>query len=376
MKPARRTLLATSSLVLLASVLGAGAATAGSSCHFEKATITGTRDDDRIRGTARADVIVARGGDDVIEALGGNDIVCGGRGRDVISGGPGHEGLYGGGGPDYLFGGVDRDFLSGGGGPDRLKGGKGADDLAGWTGSDRLLGGPGSDTVYFGRFGFRQRQRIVADLSKGVATGEGNDVLSGIQNLTTNQFECECRGVTFIGDEEPNILRDWGSNYATDVFKGRGGNDVLLANTGPDRFLGGAGDDRFLVGYHYDDEVDGDDVFRGGVGTDTLDYSDPYIPPSSVTVDLAAGTATGPNSQTDVVSGFENVVGTPGDDVLSGDASANHLKGRGGVDELNGREGDDYLDGGGGENRNDGGDGTDECVNPDPSEGAVNCESP
>ena len=75
----------------------------------------GTRGDDRLRGTPRADVIVALGGDDRVQAGGGNDRVCGGNGNDRLLGGPGN---------DRLFGQLGRDVLVGGPASDRLAGGR------------------------------------------------------------------------------------------------------------------------------------------------------------------------------------------------------------------------------------------------------------
>ena len=353
-------------VVLALTTFAWPAAAAPRSCRGHTATIVGSPNSDRLRGTPGRDVIVALGGNDEIHAGGGGDIVCGGRGNDLVFGGAGRDRLYGGSGKDSLLGHTGRD---------RLFGESGDDTLVGWLNSDRLAGGAGTDGAHFGTFGITQSRRIVADLAKGTARGEGKDVLVGIENLTTNQFECGCAGVTFLGDDGPNVLRDFGSNYATDIFKGRGGDDMLVANTGPDRLYGQAGDDRMIIGLHNDDETDGEDEFRGGRGTDTADYSDPYMPPGAVTVDLAAETATGPQIETDLLAGIENVIGTPGDDVLSGDAGPNRLRGGEGADELSGNGGDDHLNGGAGENTNNGGDGTDECINPDSSAGAVDCET-
>jgi len=44
------------------------------------------------------------------------------------------------------------------------------------------------------------------------------------------------------------------------------------------------------------------------------------------------------------------------------------------MDHIFGGPGSDDLDGGGGTNLNDGGDGNDHCLNPDPVDGALNCE--
>ncbi|WP_373504258.1 calcium-binding protein, partial [Aestuariivirga sp.] len=61
-----------------------------------------------------------------------------------------------------------------------------------------------------------------------------------------------------------------------------------------------------------------------------------------VTVDLAAGTATG-GFGSDTLTSIENVIGSHGNDVLRGDAGRNVLSGGSGQDTLDGREGNDVL---------------------------------
>src|SRR5215831_2516421 len=111
---------------------------------------------------------------------------------------------------------------------------------------------------------------VVVDLASGTATGEGSDLLSGIANVT-------------------------GSNYG-DTISGDANNNALS---------GGAGNDTLSGGF-------GDDVLDGGSGTDTVDYSSS---PNAVSVDLGAGSATGEGA--DTLSGLENVVGSPGADVIN-----------------------------------------------------------
>ncbi|MGH2739845.1 MAG: hypothetical protein ACRDH6_05110, partial [Actinomycetota bacterium] len=66
-------------------------------------------------------------------------------------------------------------------------------------------------------------------------------------------------------------------------------------------------------------------------------------PPSAVTVDLDAGTATG--AGTDSLTGIESASGTQLNDTLTGDAGRNRLQGLDGSDNLDGLAGDDLLDG-------------------------------
>jgi len=259
-----------------------------------------------------------------------------------------------------------------------LRGGAGSDFLAGRNGDDLLRGGSGNDTGGFGQPGADNPKRIVASLVPGTARGEGADRLLNIENLSNGQFECQCAGVTFIGDDGPNVLSDNGGSTgsADDVFRGGDGDDVLEANAGPEKLYGGPGDDRFVIGPHFDDESDGEDELHGGPGIDTADFSEPYFPPGTISVDLAAGGATGPSIEDDILTGIETVIGTPGPDDLTGDSLANSLDGGPGDDVISGREGDDVLAGGDGDDSIDGGEGLDMCTSPDAAGGAVNCESP
>ena len=88
-------------------------------CQGRAATIIGTSQNDKLKGTSRADVIAGQDGNDTIKGLRGNDRICGGNGKDKLKGGSGN---------------------------DKLQGGKGKDTLIGGPGADKLKGGPGRDT--------------------------------------------------------------------------------------------------------------------------------------------------------------------------------------------------------------------------------------
>jgi len=354
-------------------------------CFGRKPTIVGTNKRDRLRGTDARDVILAGGGNDLIKGKDGRDRICGGGGNDQIDAGKGDDRLRGDAGADVLSGQRHNDRLKGDAGADvllgqhdddRLRGGAGSDLLAGHKGDDLLRGGTGNDTGWFGHSGADSPRRIVVSLVTGTAHGEGADRLLNIENLSHGQFECDCAGVTFIGDDGPNVLSDNGSTYRDDIFRGGGGDDVLEANTGPEKLYGGPGDDRFVIGLHLDEESDGEDELHGGPGIDTADFSEPFFPPGTITVDLAAGTATGPTIEDDILAAIENVIGTPGPDELHGDSTANSLDGGPGDDVISGRDGDDVLAGGEGNDSIDGGGGFDTCTSPGTAEGAINCESP
>jgi Ca2+-binding RTX toxin-like protein len=106
--------------------------------------------DDRLLGTARAEVL---------RGFAGDDLLVGRRGRDRLFAGPGADRLRGGGGRDVLLGGAGRDRLDGGPGADLLAGGPGADVIVARDGTrDRIFCGPGRD-------------RVVADRRDRIAPG-------------------------------------------------------------------------------------------------------------------------------------------------------------------------------------------------------------
>ncbi len=89
-------------------------------CQGKVATIVGSADNDKLKGTGKADVINGVGGNDRISGLRGNDVVCGEGGNDLINGGGGRDKLDGGDGRDKLIGGPGKgDVCKGGPGKDR-----------------------------------------------------------------------------------------------------------------------------------------------------------------------------------------------------------------------------------------------------------------
>ena len=124
--------------------------------------------------------------------------------------------------------------------------------------------------------------------------------------------------------------------------------------------------------------------FEGGPGDDTMDagpperfedidlvsYEDSSAP---VTIDLAAGIATGEGN--DTLIGFEDVIGSPFADRITGNRKPNRLFGSAGDDSLIGGEGDDYLDGDSGQDSLDGGDGMDTADGGDGTDTCSNAET-
>lgn len=350
-------------------------------CFGEAATIVGTDGFDLLTGTEGPDVIVGLGGRDAIDGKGGDDRIClgaggdyddpegavGGAGKDFISGGagagrlfgnagadrlvagPGQDWLVGNNGDDTLVGGGKHDDLYGNQGDDSLKGGSGPDELTGDGGDDLLMGGRGTDAADY----YFDPNAIVADLSRGRATGMGNDRLAGIEDIFgTDQSDI------LIGNAGENVFRGF---FGDDVIRGRGGNDCLNPGSESNDIYGGKGTDFYSAtpGYYgycrqnpQEGELVSGNVFPG------------------VTVDLAAGTATKDNESTSL-HGIEGAFGTYTADKLIGDDGDNYLFGGPSNDTLQGLAGNDHLNGTGNYDTIDGGQGTDECLN---GEAVVSCE--
>ncbi len=185
-------------------------------------------------------------------------------------------------GHDVVKGGLGRDTACGGDGNDELRGQKGNDTLVGGDGRDEIVGGLGNDTLDGGK----ARDKLLGD--------RGNDtILAGA------------------------------------------GNDPIWPGPGADSVDGGGGNDTIHTGTGND----GDDSYDGGAGRDWLEHKGA----TPISINLETGSATGRGS--DTVSSIELVFGTPGNDVMVGDAADNTFWGGAGDDNLSGGPGNDLLEG-------------------------------
>jgi len=141
------------------------------------------------------------------------------------------------------------------------------------------------------------------------------DVLIGIENLIGSKFGDVLRG-------------DGGSN----LIEAGAGDDTILGSAGNDTVYGGAGNDVMHDGA-------GADHFDGGVGFDSIDFS---AWRSGAVIDLYVGFAT-VDGVRNTLRGFEQVIGTQGDDVITGSASADTIAGGRGDDVLKGGNGNDTF---------------------------------
>lgn len=176
------------------------------------AILTGTDQNDTIRGTLADDIITGRKGDDELFGLDGNDLINGRAGVDLIIGGDGN---------DRLHGGAD---------DDRMEGGRGDDRMWGDAGDDIMLGGNGSE-IMLGR--------------------DGDDELFGDQAFVDSQDE---------------------AYISNDVLIGGIGDDILHGGPGRDTMTGNHGEDVFRFDMHWRGDVPATYVPFDGVDTVITDF--------------------------------------------------------------------------------------------------------
>jgi Ca2+-binding RTX toxin-like protein len=144
------------------------------------------------------------------------------------------------------------------------------------------------------------------------------------------------------GDDQFDASPTTTTAIATHVVVCAGaGNDTLRGGMNLDRLEGDAGDDRFRAS----ETADGADVFDGGAGNDTADYSARTAP---LTLRLDDKANDGEASEFDDLR-VEHVVGGAGDDTIDGSDGADILDGGPGNDTIDGLGGDDIVNGGDGD---------------------------
>jgi Ca2+-binding RTX toxin-like protein len=199
-----------------------------------------------------------------------------------------------------LEGSAYNDELTGDGDVNSLNGGAGDDILEGLDGADKLYGGAGNDT---------------ASYENAVATAGSTGITASLGNIADNTGHA-------AGDEYFNIQNLTGSSF----------DDTLVGDGADNVFIGGAGDDVIDGGAHL------------AVG-DTVSYVNDS---AGVSASLASGTGSGAAIGNDTFSNIENLTGGSGNDVLTGDNSANILRGGEGNDTFKSGLGADDLYGGDG----------------------------
>lgn len=263
------------------------------------------------------------------------EVVTGGQLGDTMSGTNGFAVTFNGGPGDDTLTGADQN--------DTLNGDAGDDDLMGKDGDDVLSGGADDDTF----------AEETAD--------NGSDTFNGGTGIDVVDYSGRTVGVIVTMDgkaaddgedgEDDNVKGDVEDLIGTDEVDDITGNALANSITGgleDDELDGGAGDDVF----YQDADDDGDDTIAGGLGVDTVDYSD-RTDPVHATLDNTTASGKYDDVGLAMVEGdilgtdIENLMGGSDADVLTGNALNNELVGGGGIDTLVGLDGDDVLDGGG-----------------------------
>jgi Ca2+-binding RTX toxin-like protein len=351
-------------------------------------------------GDAHISLGILHGGDDVINVNGndaagqmiGDAYVVGGQERGGVNGT-----LYGGndvitGNTDYVSG--ESHWFYGGiliGGNDTISNTRSTTESAGglygdvryvqaeasadsvFVGGNDIISytGPYSSLIV-GDIGVLEAGALIADITFG------NDVLRG-----SNSSGVGPTGIIY----RDAIYGDYQSDAAGALATGKGGNDWIDGGDGDDRLYGQVGNDTvafefathvvtvdlnlqgadqitgggfidYLEGFEnvfgsaQGDTLRGDsnnniiegagggDTLAGRGGTDTLSYSRSN---AAVTVSLLANTASGGHATGDVISGFENILGSIHADTLTGSNVANVIEGGSGGDSMTGNLGVDTL---------------------------------
>lgn len=257
--------------------------------------------------------------ENVIGSSFGDRIIAGST-SSALTGGDGDDFLFALSGNDSLSGGSGNDSLSSGRSNDTLDGGAGDDTLLGGTGLDTIIGGTGVDTVSY------------SDRTGGVSVNLFSN--TGVTGGALNSGGFYAGG--FVEDQLSSIENITGSAFG-DRLVGASGGSVLSGLAGADRISGANGNDTIIGGL-------GIDTLEGRGGIDTVDYSS--FTSGSVNVNLINGTAfsggtvgsTGfysGGTAEDILSGFENIIGTSfGDRLIGATTALSVIDGRGGSDAI------------------------------------------
>lgn len=337
--------------------------------------VIGSAFNDKITGNASANLIQGGDGDDELVGGGGSDVMFGGAGSDILSNSGAGTHLYYGGvdvspeneidtvtyedlqtainvsllsggsngaggtekfsGIDNLTGSRESDFMEGDDNVNTLRGKAGNDTLTGLGGNDQLFGDVGDDWLDGG---------LGADLLNG---GDGTDTVSYLSYEVANNPENQQQtGLTIdlsnTAQSQPSATSSpaVGDVFSSiEVVEGSYYRDTFKASSDATRFVGGDADGSVADTVDYSaSTLDAD-----GVGV-TITLSNPGTAVASLTPGQG-GWAAG-----DTFVSIENLIGSAGKDLLTGNNQANVLQGGADHDTLVGGAGNDTLDGGEGIN--------------------------
>jgi hypothetical protein len=260
----RRTvlLLATTTLTLIVAG-GIALAATDINCAVVGNPCNGTPEDDKITGTADAEIINGQAGNDEILALDAIDTLNGEDGDDTIHGELGDDVLNGGDGTDQLFGDNGRDRLNGGAGNDTLAGGP---ETADASNCSDYYASNCSDTYFFTpNWG---NDTIIEGLGRGaiVATSA---TAAAMPNLTVNLVSDPSRPE--VSDANGNTM-NWENNDVYNAVTGAGDDEISQNPQRRDGMNGGAGNDTYK-GYTPGVRNGGDSISDPSGTADVIDLS-------------------------------------------------------------------------------------------------------
>jgi len=355
-------------------------------------TFEGGDGTDTLQGGAGHNVLIGGGGDDRLASGDAQSTFNGGAGIDTVDFSAHSSALHidlgtpPGSAGDTL---IDVERIIGSSWNDTIIGGGEANTIEGGAGDDFLDGAGGVDTASYAS---ATSAVVVSLASQGVAQntqGAGVDTLKGFENLIGSAFNDSLTGDGFAnvivggeghdtinaGDGNDTISSVWSS---VSVLGGAG--DDRFSGNGADTFDGGAGIDTVdysaaglagqwvdlrinagsggdilvnvesVIGCEGNDTITGsngantidggwagDDLLDGAGGIDTISFASNTF---AVNVDLALqGVGQWTGVHYDTLTNFENLIGSPLNDQLTGDSGANVIEGG---------AGNDFIDGGGG----------------------------
>ncbi|BBF92925.1 Ig-like domain-containing protein [Blastochloris tepida] len=361
--------------------------------------LTGSAFDDKLTGSKAANVLVGGAGNDVLNGWVGADTMIGGAGNDTYvvdnagdvvdeSGGDGidlvqssvtfslSDGVHaigdienltltgkakidgtGNALANVIIGNAGANVLTGLGGDDTLNGGAGADTMIGGTGNDTYVvdnakdvvdetGGDGIDLVQSSvTFSLSDALRAKGDIENLTLTGKAS--INGTGNALDNQITGNIGNNVLAGLGGADHL-DGGLGIDTASYAASSAGVTVSLMTGQGSGGDAEGDTlvniEYLTGSAFNDTLEGDggtNYLVGGLGIDTVSYANAT---AGVTVNLASTKwqNTG-GAGRDLLSGFENVIGSDYADTLIGTKGDNVIAGGGGDDRLTGGAGADTF---------------------------------
>jgi Ca2+-binding RTX toxin-like protein len=182
------------------------------------------------------------------------------------------------------------------------------------TGASEVFGGPGVDLVHY----------LLLPREIEVAVSLDDIANDGPLDVTRDDN---------IHSDVENIEGGDGA----DILIGSDSNNLILGDGGNDTIRGLGGDDTMIGGLP---TVPDPDLLDGGAGADTVDYFESSAP---VNVSLDGLANDGSTGELDNVINTENIIGSHGNDTLTGNAAGNIIQGLGGADVIDGAAGTDTV---------------------------------